>query len=106
MKKKTSRKVEYRFAFETVVANNTDTEQTVTVVDNFPISDVAEVTVQLDDETTPRTRQDRKYGRLEWDLKLKPGEKRKLHLEYTIVMPKDMQWNPYAGGGQDIMPLR
>lgn len=86
------RKKEHRYAFDTEVANYKEAKLSVLVVDNFPVSDIEEVSVRLDSSTTPSAVKDEKTGRLEWSLELEPGKKKSVHLEYGVTMPKDFTW--------------
>jgi uncharacterized protein (TIGR02231 family) len=102
---KTGRKQERRYAFDTELANYKDQKQTVTVLDNYPVSDVEEVKVELLSATTPPTAKEEKHGKLEWKVELAPGEKRVIHLEYVITMPKDFVWRE-VGDNRYVMPAR
>ncbi|MBI2192158.1 MAG: mucoidy inhibitor MuiA family protein [Planctomycetes bacterium] len=99
------RRKEHRYAFDTEVANYKAEKQAVLVLDNLPVSDVEEVTVRLDASTTTPAKQDEKQGRLEWLLELQPGEKKMLHLEYGVTMPKDFTWEA-LGDNVSAQPMR
>ena len=101
--KKSGRKVTHHFAFDTEVANYKETDQKVTVIDNYPVSDLEEVAVELSPLTTRPDRHLQKKGRLEWDVSLKPGEKRVIHLKYEVTLPKDFRWQ-VANPVPDAMP--
>lgn len=90
--KKSGKKVIHQFAFDTEHANYKDTPQQVTVIDNYPVSDLEEVAVELSPMTTRSDRNVQKKGHLEWDVTLKPGEKKTIHLEYEVTLPKDFRW--------------
>ncbi|MDR1483170.1 MAG: DUF4139 domain-containing protein [Synergistaceae bacterium] len=67
------------------VANGTDTEREITVIDRAPVSTVDKVTVTLD-ETDPKAERDDE-GILTWKLTLAPGETKKITVRYTIKYP-------------------
>ncbi len=101
---RSGRKNIFRFVIDTEIANYKATKETVFVVDNYPVSDVEEAVVKLERETTRPTVNKEKVGRLQWDLVLDPGKKRTIHLEYTVTLPKDFHWNPFAGEDENAAP--
>jgi uncharacterized protein (TIGR02231 family) len=82
--------------YDIEVANYYDTPRTVRVRENYPVSDVAEVTVALGGAATPPTENDAKQGFLLWALVLQPGQAQTVRLAYDITMPKDFTWNEDA----------
>ena len=76
-----------RFGFDIEVANFGREEQTVTVVDNYPVADIEEVEVELDPSTTKPSAHNRQDGILFWDLTVPAGGVKAVHLEYTIEYP-------------------
>ncbi len=88
----TGRGKEKRQGYDIEVANFGEKRQAVTVIENYPVSDIEEVTVKLDSSTTHPASKDEKAGILKWRLEVAPGESKLVHLEYTIDYPKD-----YAG---------
>ena len=75
------------------VANGTDTERDVTVIDRVPVSTVDKVAVTLD-ETDPKAERGGD-GILTWKLRLAPNETKKITVRYTIKYPggETLQYN-------------
>jgi uncharacterized protein (TIGR02231 family) len=73
--------------FDIEVANFGEEPREVTVLDNYPISDIEEVRVRLEPSTTEPTEKNEKDGILKWRLKIPAGARRMVHLEYTIIYP-------------------
>ncbi len=90
----TGRGKEKRHGFDIEVANFGEKPQRVTVIEGYPVSDIEEVRVTLDDSTTPASEHALKDGTLKWRLEVSAGEARKVHVEYTVRYPDD-----YAGEG-------
>jgi uncharacterized protein (TIGR02231 family) len=88
----TGRGKEKRKGYDIEVANFGEKLEEVTILENYPVADIEEVQVRLDSLTTPPSEKNEKEGMLRWKLSLNAGEAKLVHLEYTIVYPKD-----YAG---------
>lgn len=77
------------FTYEITVKNNKVTDVNLLLKDQFPLSNIKEVEVKLDDDggamVNPET------GVLTWKLELKPGESRKVRFTYTVRYPKDQR---------------
>ena len=73
-----------RYGFDIEVANFSQTAQSVVVLENYPVADVEEITVELDEKTTRPSEHNKKDGILKWHLKIPGGQARTVHLEYTI----------------------
>lgn len=77
------------FTYEVTVKNNKVTDVNLLLKDQFPLSNIKEVEVKLDDDggamVNPET------GVLTWKLELKPGESRKVRFTYTVRYPKDQR---------------
>ena len=70
------------------VTNGMDTEREITVMDRLPLPIVDKVTLdvrKIDPEPDKRDRE----NRLTWNIKLAPGETKKITVEYTIRYPGD-----------------
>lgn len=85
--RKNDNKIE-QHSYEIIVRNNKKQTVEIAVKDQYPISRVKEVEVNVGDtdgaETDPET------GILTWNLKLKPGESKKIKFGYQIKYPKNM----------------
>ena len=84
----------HRRAYDVELANYRSEVTEVVVREHIPVSDVAEATVRLDPRTTPPHQQDDKRGFLTWKVALEPEQKRRLHLEYEVTLPKGVSWQP------------
>ena len=85
--RKNDNKIE-QHAYEIVVRNNKKQSVEMSVKDQYPISRVKEVEVELGD--TDGAEIDAETGILTWNLKLKPGESKKIKFGYQIKYPKNM----------------
>jgi uncharacterized protein (TIGR02231 family) len=75
------------FTYELVIKNNKTKEINVIVKDQYPLSNLKEIEVELtdDDGATINT----ELGVLTWKVTLKPGESIKKRFSYTVKYPKD-----------------
>jgi uncharacterized protein (TIGR02231 family) len=75
------------FTYELVIKNNKSKEINVIVKDQYPLSNVKEIEVELTDDggATINT----EVGVLTWKVILKPGESIKKRFTYTVKYPKD-----------------
>lgn len=70
------------------VTNGMDTEQEVMVMDRLPLPIVDKVTLDVK-KIDPKPDERDKENRLSWKIKLRPGETRKITVEYAIKYPGD-----------------
>lgn len=70
--------------WEIIVKNNKDFAVEVTVEDQIPVSTGSEVKVNLIESSQAKV--DEAMGRLTWNLKLAPGEKKIINLSYEVVV--------------------
>lgn len=75
------------FTFEVTVKNNKNTQVDLLLKDQYPISSVKEIEVQLEKDTTAAVNEE--LGILTWKLALQPGESRKVRFSYTVKYPKE-----------------
>jgi uncharacterized protein (TIGR02231 family) len=77
------------FTYELTVKNNKLTDVNLLLKDQYPLSNIKEVTVALEDGheamVNPET------GVLTWKIDLKPGESKKVRFSYTVKYPKDLK---------------
>jgi uncharacterized protein (TIGR02231 family) len=87
-------------AYRLTVENFTGAPQTVTVIDQVPVSQDASIEVRaFKAEPAPTETHDEK-GELRWKLDLKAGEKGTIEFSYEIVFPEALSNSP---GGRDVI---
>ncbi len=77
------------FTYELIVKNNKLTDVNLLLKDQYPLSNIKEVTVSLDEEGGAMVNAE--TGVLTWKVDLKPGESKKLRFSYTVKYPKDQK---------------
>jgi uncharacterized protein (TIGR02231 family) len=75
------------FTYELVLKNNKTKEINVILKDQYPLSNVKEIEVELVDDGGAAINTD--VGVLTWKVTLKPGESIKKRFTYTVKYPKD-----------------
>jgi uncharacterized protein (TIGR02231 family) len=75
------------FTYELVIKNNKTKEINVIVKDQYPMSNVKEIEVELVDDGGAAINAE--VGVLTWKVTLKPGESIKKRFTYTVKYPKD-----------------
>ncbi len=80
-----------KITYELTVKNNKKDTVHMMLKDQFPLSTLKEIEVELDDDGGAAVNQD--IGVLTWRLELAPGESRKIRFSYTVKYPKDKQIN-------------
>lgn len=73
--------------WEINVKNNKKQAINIVIEDQFPISNVKEITV--DKEEMSEAKYNESTGSLKWTLSLEPGDKKKMTLSYSVKYPKD-----------------
>lgn len=75
------------FTYEITVKNNKLTDVNLLLKDQYPLSNIKEVIVTLEDgsDATINT----ETGVLVWKIDLKPGESKKVRFSYSVKYPKD-----------------
>jgi uncharacterized protein (TIGR02231 family) len=73
----------------TTVENLKKTAEVVSVEDNVPVSRNELIKVAVQEPRSGELEPDAE-GRLKWNLNLKPGEKKEIHLKFTVEYPTDM----------------
>ncbi len=74
------------FAFETEILNNKRSAVTVNILDQIPLTKQQDIEVKLIEKDGAIYTKD--YGKISWDLELKPGESKKVKLVYSLKYPK------------------
>ncbi|UEG49172.1 DUF4139 domain-containing protein [Ferruginibacter lapsinanis] len=75
------------FTYEITVKNNKLTTVDLLLKDQYPISNVKDIEVKLEDNGNAAVNEE--VGVLTWKLQLKPGESKKVRFTYTVKYPKD-----------------
>jgi uncharacterized protein (TIGR02231 family) len=73
--------------FEITAKNNRKGPVTITIQDQLPISQDAEITVESIE--TSKAEYEAATGKLSWKMTLQPGEVRKITLQYSVKYPKN-----------------
>lgn len=87
------KKLRHRYLIQ--VGNWTSRPQTVRVLENVPVSQVRDVQVTLSGDTTKPKSFNKADGILAWEVRLSPRSKKKLILDYTVVLPKSWEVRGY-----------
>ena len=77
------------FNYEIIVKNNKQKSCNVTVEDQVPVSKDEKIKVEVTE--TSGAAYSEKNGKVVWKLKLKPGEKKILKLNFTVTYPGDKE---------------
>jgi uncharacterized protein (TIGR02231 family) len=77
------------FTYEISVKNNKVSEVNLLLKDQFPLSNIKEIEVDL--ENSDGAIVNKETGVLTWKIALKPGENKKFRFSYTVRYPKDMK---------------
>jgi len=87
-----SKKRKVIFEYKIEVTNNKKTEEEITIFDQIPISDNAEIIVELVEpkykENTEEIKKD-EFQKISWKYRLKSGENKIINLKYSIESPRD-----------------
>lgn len=75
------------FTYEIVVKNNKSTDVNLLLKDQYPLSNIKEVEVKLEDAGGAMINEE--LGILTWKLELKPGESKKIRFSYHVKYPRD-----------------
>ena len=75
------------FTYEITVKNNKKQAVAMALKDQYPISKVKEIEVTVTDNGKPDEVSE--MGIMTWDIKLQPGESRKIRFSYRVKYPKD-----------------
>lgn len=75
------------FTYEIIIKNNKLTDVNLIVKDQFPLSTIKEVEINLVDNGAASVNEE--TGVLTWEFDLKPGESKKVRFSYVVKYPKD-----------------
>jgi uncharacterized protein (TIGR02231 family) len=85
--------VKQEFAWLMTVRNNRNEAVRMVLKDQYPISTLKEITVELSKETTPPTVNMTELGVVTWEYDMQPGETNTFRLVYTVKYPKGRTLN-------------
>ncbi len=77
------------FTYEITVKNNKITDVNLLLKDQYPLSNIKEVVVTLENGSEAMVNAE--TGVLTWKLDLKPGESKKVRFTYSVKYPKDQK---------------
>jgi uncharacterized protein (TIGR02231 family) len=75
------------FTYEITVKNNKKDAVNMLLKDQYPLSQVKEVVVKLEEDGGSEVNEE--LGTLNWKINLKAGESKKYRFSYTVTYPKD-----------------
>ncbi len=75
------------FTYEIIVKNNKQADINLLLKDQYPLTNIKEVEVSLDDKGDAIVNTE--TGVLTWKLNLKPGESKTVRFSYSVKYPKD-----------------
>ena len=78
---------EQTFTYETTIRNNKKEAVQLTIKDQYPVSTDKEIEVEL--LQSDKAKANAETGVLTWELKLAPGETKKVRISYKVKYPKD-----------------
>jgi len=85
--------VKQEFAYLMTVRNNRNEAARMVLKDQYPISTLKDITVELSKDTTPPTANMTDLGVVTWEYDMQPGETRTFKLVYTVKYPKGRTLN-------------
>lgn len=78
------------YAYEIVLENHKETPQTITLVENIPVTQRKEIKIDVREGTSKPDAKDDE-GFLRWKVDLKPGESRTVFFGYDVAYPSSFQ---------------
>jgi uncharacterized protein (TIGR02231 family) len=75
------------FTYEITVKNSKQTDLSMLLKDQYPLSTIKEIEVHLDEDGGAMVNSE--TGVLTWKIDLKPGESKKVRFSYSVRYPKD-----------------
>ena len=85
--------VKQEFAFLMTVRNNRNEAARMVLKDQYPVSTLKDITVELSKDTTPPTVNKTDLGVVTWEYDMQPGETRTFKLVYVVKYPKGRKLN-------------
>jgi uncharacterized protein (TIGR02231 family) len=78
---------EQTFTYETTIRNNKKEAVQLALKDQYPVSTDKEIEIEL--QQSDKAKANAETGVLTWELKLAPGETKKVRISYRVKYPKD-----------------
>ncbi|MFP9098890.1 DUF4139 domain-containing protein [Flavobacterium sp. RHBU_24] len=78
---------EQTFTYETTIRNNKKESATITLKDQFPLSTDKDIEITMLKDDGAKINADTHI--MAWEVKLSPGETKKIRISYTVRYPKD-----------------
>ena len=78
---------EQTFTYDVTIRNNKKEAVQIVVKENYPIATDKEMEIELLESSSADV--NKETGIMQWELKLKPGETKKLRISYKVKYPKD-----------------
>lgn len=83
---------QHRFRIEVYIANHSANAQTLRIVERLPVSELAQVKVDVQKEkTTPAFDKDNQ-GLVSWKRSLPAGGEERIRLAFDVLMPANVHW--------------
>ena len=87
--KRSGNNTKQTFTYEITVKNNKTTDVNLLLKDQYPLSTVKEIEVNLENSGNADVNSD--LGILNWKIQLKPGESKKIRFSYTVKYPSNLR---------------
>lgn len=81
-------RMRFQYAYRFTLQNPGGRAEVVDVSDHLPVSELTDVVVELDGDTTPGFARRREEGILSWTLKLPPASQREVVLHFHVDVPR------------------
>ncbi|MCK5796530.1 MAG: mucoidy inhibitor MuiA family protein [Deltaproteobacteria bacterium] len=92
-KTKIRKRREHDFTVEVYLANHTGEAQELELIERVPVSEIEQVKVQIDEETSPDHEVD-DQGLVHWQVQMAPDEELTRHLVFKVITPSNVKWTP------------
>lgn len=92
---RTAGRKKVHFVHDVVINNYGDETTKVVVAEAVPISRVAQVKIELGEDTSEGFEVGEDESIHSWTLELAPGEEKRIHLAYEVDLPEDYYWEGF-----------
>ncbi len=79
----------FRYAYRFELENHLGRPEQLELSEAIPVSELSDVSVELEDKTSAGFERNEEDGIVTWKLKLAPGEVRKIDLAFHVDVPSD-----------------
>ena len=79
----------FHYVYKISIENHLGRVETLELKEPIPVSELGDVSVEVEDSTTPGFEKNAEDGILTWKLKLGAGEKKELTVAFHVDVPKD-----------------